>query len=286
MTAVLCFAAGFGGIVGSFLNVVIHRLPRGEPLGLIRRSRSECPGCGKQIRWFDNIPVLSYIALRGKCRACGCSISLQYPLVELATAALFALVAWRVHQLAWAPPLWAFFLTAAFVAVCFSASVIDAKHKILPDALTLRAGPAIAMVAAVAVPAISGLTVFGHAFGPGIKPGFASVLTALAGLVVGGGMVWLLRWIGTRVIGREAMGLGDVKFMAMAGLMLGAGGVVLAFFLGVVAGGLFGGIIWAVTRNREIPFGPFLAFGVVAVLLYGDALTHALLVSYPAWVNG
>ena len=290
MSGLLWLAAGFGAIVGSFLNVVIYRLPRGEPLGMVRRSRSQCPGCGAMIHWYDNIPLLSYLALRGKCRACGWRIPLRYPLVEAATALLFALCAWRAYTLAWAPTLagtgLAFALAAGFLAVVFSAAVIDWSHKILPDALTLRAAPVLALIATLAVPAIHGTAVFGYEMAPPFKPGLASLLVGAAGALAGGATVAALRWAGTKALGREAMGLGDVKLMAASGLMLGPGPVLLALLLGVVLGGVFGGVVWAITRDREIPFGPFLGIGVGAVLLYGDAITHALFVAYPAWLSG
>jgi leader peptidase (prepilin peptidase)/N-methyltransferase len=286
MTVPAVLAGMFGAIVGSFLNVVVHRLPRGEPLGLFRKSRSRCPRCDALIRWYDNVPLLSYLALLGRCRACKGRISLRYPAVEAVTAGLFALTAVRVLTVGWQPELPAFLLVASWLAVLIAAAAIDLREKILPDALTLRAGPVLALLAALTVPALSGTDLFGVELGIRIKPGLASLLVGLSGLVVGGGTILAVRWIGGVIMRREAMGLGDVKFMAMCGLMLGPVGVLLAIGLGLLSGAVLGLAIWGVTRNREIPFGPFLALGAAAVLLYGEPIRTLLFEVYPAWVVG
>jgi leader peptidase (prepilin peptidase)/N-methyltransferase len=286
--ALLVFAGLFGAIVGSFLNVVIHRLPRDEPLGLFKKSRSVCPSCGAMIRWFDNLPLLSYIVLlRGRCRACGGRISLRYPLVEAACAALFIVCAARVAALGWTPPVLAFLVAAAFSALLLAAAVIDWEHKLLLDKLTLRAGPVIALAGVLAIDAVPGTTLLGYELAGGsIKPGLASLVVGVAGALVGGGVILLIRWLGTMALRREAMGLGDAKFMATCGLLLGPGPVLLALGVALVGGSLLGLIIWAVTRNREIPFGPFLAAGAWTVLMYGDAIHRFVFVTYPAWAAG
>ena len=119
-----------------------------------------------------------------------------------------------------------------------------------------------------------------------MKPGLASLVVGLAGIVVGGGIIWSIRALGTLLLRREAMGLGDVKLMATSGLLLGPQGVLLAIGCALVGGSVLGLVIWAVTRNREIPFGPFLALGVLAVLFYGGPIEHFVLVTYPEWVRG
>lgn len=284
MTAVFPVLAGImGALIGSFLNVVIHRMPLGESMGF---SRSKCPGCGATIRWFDNIPLLSFLVLRGRCRACGWRIPLRYPVVEAATSALFVLAAMRTRDFGWEPWPLAFGVSAAFSALLVAASFIDMAHKILPDKLTLRAGPIIALIGALGVPAIHGTVLFGHELGGSIKPGLASLLVGLAGAVVGGGIILSIRQLGSWLLKKEAMGLGDVKFMAMAGLLLGPGPVVFAIATAMVGGSVLGVVIWAITKNREIPFGPFLAAGCLAVLFYGGAIDHFVFEVYVPWARG
>jgi leader peptidase (prepilin peptidase)/N-methyltransferase len=284
-TVLVVLAAIFGSLIGSFLNVVIYRLPRGEPLGLLRRTRSRCPNCDATIRWHDNIPLLSYVALAGRCRACRWHIPLRYPVVEAVTAALFALVALRAQQLPWHPRWLGFAVAAAFAAVCIAASVIDFQHKILPDKLTLRVGPVVALVGAVFVPGFHGTAVFGAEL-TGMKPGLASLVVGLAGGVVGAGVIYAIRWIGSLLVRREAMGLGDVKFMGMCGLILGPEVALLAIGVAMVGGAVLGVLIWLVTRNREIPFGPFLALGSLAVLCFGAAIDTFVFETYPGWITG
>lgn len=286
MTAVLIvLAAVFGSLIGSFLNVVIYRLPRDQPLGLLRRTRSKCPNCDATIRWHDNIPLLSYLALAGRCRACRWRIPLRYPIVEAVTAAVFALAALRALQLPWHPRWLGFLVAAAFGAVCIAASAIDFQHKILPDKLTLRVGPVIGLIGAVFVPGFHGTAVFGAELA-GMKPGLASLVVGLVGGAVGAGVIYAIRAIGSLIVRREAMGLGDVKFMGMCGLLLGPGSALLAIGVAMVGGAVLGVGIWIVTRNREIPFGPFLALGALAVLLYGAQIDTFVFETYPGWVTG
>jgi leader peptidase (prepilin peptidase)/N-methyltransferase len=290
----IVLAAAFGSLIGSFLNVVIYRLPRDEPLGLLRRTRSKCPNCDATIRWYDNIPLLSYLALAGRCRACRWRIPLRYPVVEAVTAALFALVALRAQhpQLPWDPRWLGFGVAAAFGAVCIAASAIDFQHKILPDKLTLRVGPVICLIGAVFVPGFHGTVLFGAELArmkpgeAGVNPGLASLVVGLAGVVVGAGVIYAIRWIGSLLVRREAMGLGDVKFMGMCGLLLGPEAALLAIGVAMVGGAVLGVLIWIVTRNREIPFGPFLALGALAVLFYGAQIDTFVFETYPGWVTG
>jgi leader peptidase (prepilin peptidase)/N-methyltransferase len=265
----LVLAAVFGAVVGSFLNVVIYRLPKGERFGW---NRSRCPKCGETIAWYDNIPLVSYVALLGRCRHCSESISARYPVVEVVTAALFALSLARAHAHGLDSLFPGFLVYAAFVSVLITAAGIDFIHKLLPDTLTLRVGPVVCVLGSLLVPAIHGTALFGEELAQSMKPGLASLLVGLVGAAVGAGVVWLLRALGTWIARREAMGLGDVKFLGMCGLLLGPEGVLLALGVGIVAGGILGLGIWAVTRNREIPFGPFLALGAASALFYVDLL--------------
>lgn len=276
-------AAGFGALIGSFLNVVIYRMPRGEPMGM---ERSKCPKCGSQITWFDNVPLLSYLILRGRCRACKMRISFRYPLVEGLTAALFALVVFRVHARPdWQPAVLAWVVCCAFGSILVAASFIDMDQKLLPDKLTLRAGPIVALVGAVGVPAIPGTVLFWSELEAHMSPSAAGFFVGLVGWLVGGGVILLIRQLGTWVLKKEAMGLGDVKFMAMCGLLLGMQGVLLAIAVALVVGSVLGIGIWLVTRSKEIPFGPFLALGALAVLLYGERIEEFVLVTYPGWFS-
>lgn len=277
-------AGCLGAIIGSFLNVVIHRLPREEPIGM---SRSKCPSCQTLIAWYDNVPVLSYLVLIGRCRSCKQPISIRYPMVEAITAALFVLAFVRAFALAWDPVWLGFAVAASFCATLVAASFIDLSHQILPDKLTKRVLPLIALVGSVGVPSISGTTVFGFDLATGgLKIGLASLLVGVVGGLVGGICVWCIRWAGSKLARREAMGLGDVKLMAACGILLGPGGVLLALLVALVVGSVLGVILWLITRARVIPFGPFLALGVMVVLFFGDETAYLLLERYPAWVRG
>jgi leader peptidase (prepilin peptidase)/N-methyltransferase len=223
----------FGAVTGSFLNVVIHRLPRGESLV---RPGSHCPGCGAPIPFWANVPILSYLGLRGRCRACGARISIRYPIVELATALLFAGL-----MLRWGPGvrlLGDWVVGAVLIAVAF----IDAKHRIIPNSLTLPL-----------IPIAVGLAVL---YPPPMLTG------SLAGLIIGGGMLWLLAVLYEWRTGRLGLGMGDVKLVAMLGAYLGVAPV-----LGVLVTGSLLGLtqgLWLIARGRggrktAIPFGPALA---------------------------
>lgn len=286
-TVLVLFSAGFGAIVGSFLNVVIYRLPRDEPLGLFRKSRSACPECGATIHWYDNVPLLSYAVLRGRCRACGWRIPLRYPLVEALNAALFAACAWRAIALDWRPLLVVILVSGSFSSLLLAAAAIDIRHQLLLDKLTLRAGPVIAVLGVLLIPALPGTVLFGHELaGASVKPGLASLLVALTGGAVGAGAVGLIRWLGSVVLRREAMGLGDVKLMGTCGLLLGPTGVLLALGVAFLVGAVLGLLIWGVTRRREIPFGPFLALGAWFVMLFADPIRYFVFVAYPGWFAG
>ncbi len=231
-----------GLCVGSFLNVCIHRIPRG---GSLLRPRSRCPGCGHELSWFENIPVLSYVALGGKCRRCRTRISIRYPIVELLTAvvflahyAVFGLTAFLIVRL----------LFASAMIVLFA---IDLEHQLLPDVITLSG-------------LVAGL-VFSFVFPPGL-------LDAVLGAILGGGILWLIAEAYYRYSGQEGMGGGDIKMLAMVGAFLGWQQVLLTLVLASVAGALLGSIIIASRRGGmkfAVPFGTFLAVGALAASLVG-----------------
>lgn len=276
MVLAIVLAGVFGALIGSFLNVVIYRLPRGMPMGM---ERSQCPHCGTQIAGYDNIPVLSYIVLGGRCRHCKTGISPRYPFVELLTAVLFALCAQRTLVESWQPPIGAFLVLGTVCAVLVSAAFIDIDRKEIPPVFTLRILPVLGLLGSVLVPDLHGTRVFGFELAGEMKPGAASLLVALAGALVGFAVMAGIRFLGSRIAGREAMGGGDVRLMTALGLLLGPVGVLLAIGLGFVIGAP-AGIVWRLRRSaggaREFPFGPSLALASVAILLYRDPILSLL----------
>ena len=242
--ALIAFAA-FGLAVGSFLNVCIHRVPRRTS---VATPPSACPNCGYQLRAIDNIPVLSYVFLRGRCRRCRARISIRYPIVELLTMALFLLHWWIFG---WTPLMGVRLVFACGLLVLFA---IDLEHHLLPDLITLP-GIALGLVASVLLP-------------PGI-------LAAVLGVLVGGGVLWLIGEAYYRYAGQEGMGGGDVKMLAMVGAFLGWKLVLVTLVLSSVAGSLIGMLVIATRRGGmkyALPYGTFLALGALAASLAGDQI--------------
>jgi len=241
MVAAIAIVGLLGVVVGSFLNVVVHRLPRGES---IVRPRSRCPSCGTQLAERDNVPVISWLALRGRCRSCGVAISPRYPLVELATGLAFAavvVIAGFDIDLLWQLPL---------VAALLAAAAIDLEHRIIPNKI----------VAPLAV--WGGLTAL------------VLRLDELPELAIAGGGAFLFLLL-TALINPAGMGMGDVKLAGAMGLYLGAS-ILPAMFIAFLAGSLVGIGIIAVKggagRKTGVPFGPFLALGGIVGLLAGADL--------------
>lgn len=234
-----CFL--FGLVIGSFLNVVIGRLPAGRSLV---HPGSACPGCGTSIHWYDNVPVLSWLWLRARCRSCRATISWRYPAVELTTAILFALAAHQVGPALDLAP--ALLLLSALVAITF----IDLDHQLIPDLITL--------------PGI----IAGAALNVALHPGHW--LDTMLGIVIGGGLFFVII-----VASGGGMGGGDMKLGAMMGAFLGWKLVLLAILLGVFAGGAVAiALLTTGSKGRKdpVPFGPFLALGAVLSLLWGNDL--------------
>jgi leader peptidase (prepilin peptidase)/N-methyltransferase len=241
---VIAFLAGL--IVGSFLNVCIHRIPAEASIVF---PGSQCPGCGHAIRWYDNIPVLSYLALRGRCRDCGREISIRYPAVEILTGILFAAV-WGYGFEPRTAVLYSV-LAAGYVAITF----IDIDHKIIPDVITI---PALWMAPAVA-----------------LVVGQLTFKSSLVGIAVGGGFLWAIAAGYELVRKQEGMGFGDVKLLAMVGGYQGWEAAVFALIIGSMLGTVVGLVLMLVRRGRldmEIPFGPFLVAGALLHLFGGPAL--------------
>ena len=236
----------FGAMIGSFLYVFICRLPKEES---IITPGSHCPQCSKPIRWYDNIPLVSFLLLRGKCRNCHRSISVQYPLVEGITALLSLLLFIRFG------PSLNYVIYFAFVAALVVITVIDLHHQIIPDMISLP-GIGVGLLASW------------------ILPG-TSVVKALLGLLLGGGSLFLVATVYEWLFKREGMGGGDVKLLAMIGAFLGWKAVILTILLSSLIGSIVGiaVILW---KGRDfkyaIPFGPFLSAGALIALFYGEDL--------------
>jgi leader peptidase (prepilin peptidase)/N-methyltransferase len=231
----------FGLAIGSFLNVVIARLPEGRS---VWRPRSACPGCGKAIAWYDNIPVLSFAVLRGRCRGCAMAIPWRYPIVEAATGATFGLAYLLLGQ---TPD---FVVAAAFLAMLIAITAIDLSHQIIPDVITLPG-----IVAGVVANLVTGRVTW---------------LESLLGIAVGGGIFFVII-----IASRGGMGGGDMKLGAMFGAFLGWKLGLLAVLLGVLAGGVTALCLLLLGkkgRKEAIPFGPFLALGGAITLLWGERL--------------
>jgi leader peptidase (prepilin peptidase)/N-methyltransferase len=251
------YAAVFGLIVGSYLNVLIYRLPRGISTVL---PRSRCPECGEPIRALDNVPVLSFLLLGGRCRACRARISWRYPLIEAATAALFVACLLRFGVTPEAP------VAALFGSLMLALAIIDVDHMILPDVLTW---PGIAL-GILLQPLVSWARL-------GEGP-WAAVAGAAAGALLGAGVllaVWLAWYL---VRHEEGMGLGDVKMLAVIGAFLGWRGVLVALFIAALSGAAVGLTLMAwgsLGAKSKLPFGAFLAFGGLVALFVGEPLVRA-----------
>jgi leader peptidase (prepilin peptidase)/N-methyltransferase len=259
----------FGAIIGSFLNVVIHRVPREQSIVL---PESACPSCRAPIKAYDNIPILSFLILRGRCRKCGAGISPRYPGVEALTGLLFAAVTWH-DGLSFALAFDLAF-TASIVALIF----IDAEHMILPNAITYP-GILFALITRVAVPYLAGPAHFDDLpqlqalLPPNYPLWLVSLIGAVIGALAGGGSLWLMGFLWERLRGVEAMGLGDVKMMFMVGAFLGWRLTILTILIGAFTGSLVGIAMMVRRGDRNLqtmlPFGIFLGIGSIVSLLIG-----------------
>ncbi len=244
-----------GLALGSFLNVVITRLPRGEP---VWAGRSRCPHCGRSIFWYDNIPLLSYVRLRGRCRACGAAIPWRYPLVEL-SGGLLALALWhtfpeRLVILAYGP----------FCLALVALAATDLEHRLLPDAITIP-GIILGLLLSLVLPAMS-------------------PAAAAAGALEGAVLFFGIGWLYEKLTGRRGLGGGDIKLMAMIGAFLGVWALPVVIFISAGLGTLTGLILvlaqgpgrrshW---RTVSLPYGLFLAAGAWCYLFGGERLLRLL----------
>lgn len=241
----------FGAMVGSFLNVCIARLPNDES---IVHPRSRCPQCKKAIAAYDNIPILSYLILRGRCRGCSMGISLRYPLVEFLMGVLAAALFWRFGLgLAFVSY---FIFSAALVVISF----IDIDVRIVPNVISLP-GIVIGLLFSLLAAYVTS------------DPSSAipTPLSALLGVLIGGGFLLATALIYEKLRGREGMGMGDVKLLAMIGAFLGGEAIFLTLFLASLTGAVVG-LASGGGRYAKIPFGPFLCSGALIYLFFGQGI--------------
>lgn len=238
----------FGLMVGSFLNVCISRLPAGES---VVHPGSRCPACRTPIKPYDNIPVVSYLMLGGRCRSCKAGISLRYPLVELATGAAFA-----TDALVFGDTPWLLVSRLVFTSLLVTLFGTDLETQRLPNVLTIP-GLVVGLAASLVLP-------------PGLR-------ASAAGVALGGGVLFAIRAAWKSVTGVDAMGLGDVKMLGMVGAFLGWRGVVVTLFFASVAGALAGvalTVFFGRSMRSKLAFGTFLALAAFAASLIGDALMN------------
>ncbi|HDQ03956.1 MAG TPA: prepilin peptidase [Deltaproteobacteria bacterium] len=248
------FSFVFGAVVGSFLNVCIYRLPEKES---IVRPLSRCPHCKKSIRFYDNIPIISFFILKGKCRDCSEKISWQYPLVELITAA-FSLLIFVQFGLSWM-----FLVHFVFTCVLIIIAFIDLKHQIIPDVLTLPGIPVFFLLAVLVVKV----------------PWQQSLL----GIIIGGGILFVIAFGYEVITKREGMGGGDIKLLAMIGGFFGWKALIFILLFSSLTGALVGisaMIIKKQDMKYAVPFGPFLAAAAVACIFWGDTFMRFILIGY------
>jgi leader peptidase (prepilin peptidase)/N-methyltransferase len=260
------FVFAFGLILGSFLNVCIYRLPRGKS---IVRPGSRCTACGVSIRWYQNIPLLSWVALRGRCAACSALISWRYPFVEALSASIL-LALWHYYG-----PGPAFAVASVFALAMVVLFFTDLDLQLLPDKVTLT-GLGLGLAVSWFNPFLDGTGWMRAGFSDG--PGWGRVWASLAGAALGAGLLWGFGALYGKLRGVEAMGLGDVKMMAMVGAFAGPFGVLLTIFAGSLVGALVG-VALIPLRGRSLqdtlPFGCFLAPAALIALLAGQWVAAA-----------
>ncbi len=257
----------FGAIVGSFLNVCIVRMPHEKS---VVRPRSHCVHCKKQLLWHDNIPFVSYILLKGRCRFCGQKISPRYFLVELITAITFVVFYQYFGLTALLP--------AYLTMVCgfIVATFVDFEHRIIPDEISVG-GMIAGLVFSALVPQLHNVSV---GTDPILLVHLKSLGWSVVGTLVGGGSIYAMGMLGDFLFKKESMGGGDVKLMAMVGAFLGWKFAILTFFLAPFFGAVYGIVEKIRTKDTAIAYGPFLVGGALISLFWGDALIRWILSGY------
>lgn len=283
-----CFVAGLGLCIGSFLNVCVYRLPREMSL---THPGSHCPCCNEGIGWYDNIPVLSWLALRGLCRRCGVLISSRYLLVELLTGGVFL---WIYHTHLTAPPgsvlgaiptLGAYLVLASALIV---SSFVDIERMVIPDEIAIGGmyvGPVLCAIWPEIIQHDSLLTGWVlEMMGASTGGAVAGLAASVIGMGIGAGIIYAAAVFGKALFRKEAMGFGDVKFMGMVGAFIGWQGALLTFFVACVLGAVVGIALLIRRRDTHIPFGPYLATGSLVVMLHKD-VTLRLFWDFPQVVG-
>jgi leader peptidase (prepilin peptidase)/N-methyltransferase len=265
------FVFMFGACIGSFLNVVIYRVPNEMSL----MGSSKCPKCDAGIRPYHNVPIFGWLMLGGKCAKCKEAISMRYPAIELLTALVFCLVYWQIGLTVFLP------VALAFVSAMIALIFIDAEHMILPNVITYPMF-AIALLVRIVYPIVFSNFAFSDmASAPisylhGYPAWVVSLAGALFGALIGGGSLWLIGVIWKALRGVEAMGLGDVKLLFGIGTLLGWRLTIVTIFLGAFTGALAGVIVLSRQKDKDfqtqIPFGIFLGIGSIVALLFGDRM--------------
>ncbi|KJR42551.1 type IV prepilin-like protein leader peptide processing enzyme [Candidatus Magnetoovum chiemensis] len=249
----------FGLIVGSFLNVCIYRLPRNMS---IVSPRSRCIACGSYIKFYHNVPLISYLLLKGKCPNCGVKISFRYPFVEFLNAILYVLL---LYRFGFEPYVFMYMLlVSALIVITF----IDIDFQIIPHSITLP-GIIIGIIASFLILP-----------DPYTNNGLLGLKGSLIGFALGFGVFYSIIVISKLILGKEGMGGGDVMLMAMAGAFLGWKHVLLITFIGSLVGSLFGVLFILIKhkdRKQEIPFGPYLSFGIIISLFFGKDIINLYL---------
>jgi leader peptidase (prepilin peptidase)/N-methyltransferase len=266
-----------GLLFGSFANVCIWRIPRKEEIVF---TPSHCPKCLGGIKWYDNVPVLSYLLLGRKCRSCKAEISWRYPVIELMSGLLFLGVYLRFG------PEWRLVGYIPFVWAMLVISAIDIEHYIIPDVISLS-GLALGLLFALG--ATFGLPLDLSVFGSGDILSRWPLLDSAIGVIMGGGFLWLAAWVGEKVFRQEAMGGGDIKLAAMIGAFFGWKAILVGFFMAFLSGSIAGIVLIIIgkAKNNEapdgvrpramVPFGPFLALGGIISLFWGKELLNLYL---------
>lgn len=244
----LSFAFVLGAVIGSFLNVCIFRIPEKQS---IVSPPSHCPDCGAGIRFYDNIPIVSYLVLMGKCRNCKTSISFRYPLIELITAIASVMLMFHFG------PTLTYLIYLVLVSSLIVITFIDLDHRIIPDVISLPAIP-LGFAASFLLPNMTWLD-------------------SLIGILVGGGMLLLVAIVFEAITGQEGMGGGDIKLLAMLGAFIGWKGVLFTIMVSSLLGTVIGGglmVLGGKSRKFALPFGPFLALGAVIYIFWGELLIY------------
>lgn len=270
----------FGLVIGSFLNVCIYRLPR-EGLSVVKPG-SFCPGCKAPIPWYRNIPLLSFLFLRGKCPDCSAGISWRYPLVELLTGLLFVLSAywylWPFDELLNGEQAVRFVIAVYLSSVLIAATFIDIDFRIIPDELTIS-GIILSLLVSLLFPSLH------RAVFPGLSLVVNGLAGAGAGILVGGGSVYLVGVIGKLIFRKDAMGMGDVKLMAFLGGFLGWDATLYIFLVACFLGSIVGIVLYFITKDHYIAFGPYIAMAAIVVMFLKQSISYLMFHGYPEFIR-